>query len=1172
MIRLHHIPVFAILLIGENLGWATDAPVERDDVDPHLRYGPRRIEIVFDENDPVKVRVAYSLRNLSSDRRQTKHQIPVLISRPWGQQEPVFNVRLNDERIQVSVKPLDTPADYLLDGFSRTSHAAFSDEEVASWPRRLEEWAQRDPVLTTLLARSQELRQQRAASNKLYEQFYREIDRRLIHDRECRWAALRVATGQTDLSALVQLMPEVDPSLRFDIDDYHLKYISYLDVHHPQNYSAYEAEWTQKVEAWLLSMPSMTELIPRLRQDRERAAQLFQTMNHEIGRHLHDQCGLSLKHSQQLAQYFSASPPPGRPPREVIEHLFPEVRQQREAYDAEARRLLNRWGIDAKQVSTLTGRLYHATEYRSQRPSAFGGDRPTFQEVVAAIKRGENLPVPSDEFPPLLNHPFLVSFDLSIAGNGTSAIVMEYETRVSPQAVSTPAGPPAGPTEIVAVVPPEARQTTTDVTVVTPPKFHPVISPAPDKVQTDQEGRRHYTMHREHLQQNVHLRLFDFQAENVNSLGILTRLSLLGPRHPDDEVPELLQLLRDKIENLTVRPLLLAVQSLIPDRVGNVAAYEAYLQLVKEDSEFAALPQLHKELTEFYGVPAVYNWVKQKSRSPVFIDDDDFRRVGRSSDQSDDPLHPRDFEFLVTHVQALDVAELSVVEKLGRHFVLCEARIDPRENLAAILQIAEADDEAVIPALRLIGGLSIEKPQALPFVLKHVGLKTLPPRDPGRLRQYTATIALFSFRSPKIAQPLIEFIGSTEDSYFIQTAVDVVSEMSLPALFNDLVAIADRVADSSESAFYNYRDLLIQSNPDAAPAILEELYRKYPNYAPRDRMPREEAIATYQSSDDKERIQSAVLSLLALGDSAVITELNYREGLEEWTNNRLLSLVTRQRGFREAFPFVESFYDEFVKDSRQGSPYECIHAFEATGDPRAIPPLKEIVRTHERKTDAAHAIGALMLEQYQPYSYDEAQAELINLIHKLDRPAKIDAAAWEQLLEDPESSLTLIMRFSRIRDLVSDQSPAEWQTQDRERFQYLKPFGTLAARQLLAQSRNASLQVRYNIAHLLSALPPEIYDLLRETAGDPDANDETRRASIQALGLAGDADSVAALADLLADKAYRTNAIEALAKIGTKRAQDALRRLKDQLEAEDRPTLQQEVWLSKIEGALERLR
>jgi HEAT repeat protein len=230
------------------------------------------------------------------------------------------------------------------------------------------------------------------------------------------------------------------------------------------------------------------------------------------------------------------------------------------------------------------------------------------------------------------------------------------------------------------------------------------------------------------------------------------------------------------------------------------------------------------------------------------------------------------------------------------------------------------------------------------------------------------------------------------------------------------------------------------------------------------------------------------------------------------------------------------------------------------------------MRTHKWKSDAAHAIGSLLLDRRKPYSYDRAKAELINQIHKIDRrnvSAEIEEAALKRLLEDPESNTALIMRFSRIRDLVSEQSAAEWQAQDRKRFQYLRPFGSVAANQLLKASRNASLQVRYNIAHLLSLLPPEIYNLLRATAGDHEANDDTRRASILAVGMIGDAEAGTVLVELLNDETYRGNAISALANIKTEESQDALRRLKRELETGPRRTFQQEVWLSQLETALE---
>ena len=216
--------------------------------------------------------------------------------------------------------------------------------------------------------------------------------------------------------------------------------------------------------------------------------------------------------------------------------------------------------------------------------------------------------------------------------------------------------------------------------------------------------------------------------------------------------------------------------------------------------------------------------------------------------------------------------------------------------------------------------------------------------------------------------------------------------MTLPDLFDDLVDIAGSVARASEGGFYQYLDVLVRSKPDASIAVLRRLRREFPKYGPRftvllakqgDLLELPVAIETYNSSNHKPSLYASVQALGAFGDPKVIRKLEYRTGLDKGINMNILTILRQNGGDKDAFPFVEKYYFEFVKGRKALQHLDCVDAFEAIGDSRAIPYLREIIQTTERKQDAAYAIGRMMLPLRTKEPEDNYIDELSNCIHKV---------------------------------------------------------------------------------------------------------------------------------------------------------------------------------------------
>ncbi|MCP4785346.1 MAG: hypothetical protein GY903_30360 [Fuerstiella sp.] len=142
------------------------------------------------------------------------------------------------------------------------------------------------------------------------------------------------------------------------------------------------------------------------------------------------------------------------------------------------------------------------------------------------------------------------------------------------------------------------------------------------------------------------------------------------------------------------------------------------LRRSKSHSSFTGLAILLKDNESARSAEQLHSWIEQKSRSPQFESDDDFNRFAATgSDRY--VLAADELAELAMNVQTLADSDLSLEERMGRHFLLCQAGIESRENLVALLKLAASDESVGLPALRLIKALTIEKADALPFVLHH---------------------------------------------------------------------------------------------------------------------------------------------------------------------------------------------------------------------------------------------------------------------------------------------------------------------------------------------------------------------------------------------------------------------------------------------------------------------
>jgi len=1162
-----------------------------------IRLDGRRIEVVIDALCRAQVKVTCRLTNATDEPMLSRQHFSALLM-PWRPaDEKAFHVRIDGRPVEGKVEVARFASRARAEEGGRTFLEPIprpTKEQTENWSRMLDEWTRRDPELRNLMERYGRLSSVEDRLNALTRAFDDQVAKHLIHE-DLRYAARAVASGDSALHHLVKLMPEVDASLRFDINFQRWKYLSYLDEFDPDSYRPYQQPWQRKAATWFQSKPKLAQLTPKLREAWESHREAHKLLNGEIVKLLHDQCGLSHEDALVLRDYY-ASPTFSRPATvDLLKKLFLEVRRERSEFTTEVLRRMSRSGFDTMMLSAITGKLYPAVhEQRRGFPNLWHD--PTVKAGSSTIGKrrssadSETVASTAPKLPPMgfwqaVGRPHLLTLDVPLAAKAHATVVIEYEVPVQTlqHPLSATIGFAGGVSQLVVVLDPATRAGAVDVSISLPRGLHPVISPPPEKITSGKDGRRFFTAGLRSPRQNLHMALIDFRTPQAAS-------AYLARFRADGKTLDSVKRLHATTKNPSVQPLLKAAQYQLLLREGRgLEAHKLLLQFQRTDPDFVGFAGLQKQSESSYlarEAKQLYEWIQLKSSSPQYEGDDDFSRFQSRSRNDSNVLKPAALAELAKNVHALKDADLSPKERLGRRFVLCQAGIEPRENLAKLLRMADFDRKLTQHVLRLIQAMTVEKPDALPFVLEQIAdakqkKKRVATTDPAWQKlhaKYNAGYhALRTFRSPQAAPRIIEFIRSTDaDSLLIQGAVSALGHMTLPDLFDDLIEVSGPVARSSVSAFYQYLDLLIRSQPDESVAALRRLRREYPKYASRisfllseqgDRLELPAAIEAYNTSTDRDRLAAAVQSLQSFGDPMVIGRLKYRHGLEKWMNESVLNILRRKGGDPSAYPFVEKFYHEFVKGRKASHHLDCVAAFEAIGDPRAIPYLKEIIQTTEGKRGAVRAVGKLMLPLRTKRRRDTRVHEFSACVYKVQDPHTTPEewdAALKTLLEDPQASMEIIMRHGRVRDLLSGDSSSAWQAEDEDRLKYLSRFGDIAARRFLEAARGCSLTTRYQLAHLFNLLPAESRNVLCEAASNPAADLDQRRMAILALGRMRDPQAVTILGDLAEHELLLGNVIDALTNIGNTDAIRVLQKLKRQLEMEDGLTPRREVWLSKI--------
>ena len=846
-------------------------------------------------------------------------------------------------------------------------------------------------------------------------------------------------------------------------------------------------------------------LVPKLRELWGLFRESQQLLAGPILKHLHDVNGLSLPVAIQLHSFIRRGD--STPPTALLGTMFPDVDSQLKQQSTALSLRLRDQGFDESVVSPFTGRLMPY----SSMPMPFARTLENDETVLAELGRPKKTApfVQRNREAPIV--PMLILFEAPLEPKSEATVVIEYDTAILPLQNPTANNVMFGTAEEVMAVFPSPRDVPFSVTC--PAGFQPIIAPGPRVVASLKDGVRRFDGLLNGEQTVLHVAVVNF-AKDLSSW--ISRFSERDGRLRND-----LQILIERIENLSVRPLLMTSLYATLLQKGELwNGHQLSLQMRTDHRDFGGLlDSLPGHLHQAIEAKQLYEWAAQKATSPSLDTDEDLKRFDEQSGNNGQKLTPTALKVLADRVGQLKEDSLTLQEKMGRLFILCQANIDTEENLASLLNLAEANPLEAHSSLKLIQFLTIEKSLALPYVIRQIDLDLRAKAQAGKvktdsfewIRQNFAYNAMCTFRSPKSATQLMEFIHSTDDSLLVQGAITALGHMTLPDQFEELTEIADRIAASSGGGYIMYLDLLMRSDLDRAAAFLETLPKRHPEFAGyvlralgswRIPMALSQALEVYRSSSDDEQLSAAVSVIHDMAEPKDIAALEYRKGMPSWRNESLVFVISTKGGDASVFPFVEAYYKEFVRGKKMQSHMTCVQAFEQIGDRRAIPYLREIFDSTERKNDAAEALGRLLLDRQikRERIVDDSMDRNIRAISEPNQPEGTRATAWKELLKTPEKSFDRVMVYSAVRSTMEDMN-SEWDEEDSDRCRFISGFADVAAARLLSESEGCSLQKRYRIAHLLTLLLPGSLELIQKTADDKAADKDRCRTAQLALTL-----------------------------------------------------------------------
>lgn len=1048
---------------------------------------------------PAKIRISLQLRNTTDQRDMVRRVFPIAAPPPlhgFRAKTPQCRVMVDDKSVNFETKLIVDP--------SEATQVQPNREQQIAWSKRLEEWFAQDENLSALISRYRQLASVQTEMSELTGTFRERVKRHLIHE-DLEYAALEVANGGPYFGYLVKLMPEIEPAYRIDGKFQRWEYVSLLSDNAPEVYRPYEKEWREQADKWFASKPDLILILPKLRELWGSFRESQELLDGPILKHLHDVNGLSLPVAVQFQSFIGSGH--DTPSTDMMCTMFPDVDAQLKQESIEVSGRLCERGFDESVVSPFTGKLMPY----SSVPMPFARTLEHDETVLAELGRPEKKTALVQRNRQAIITPMLISFDAPLDGMSSTTVVIEYDTALlpllHPMSSSLSFGAAA---EVMAVFPSPQN---VPFSVTCPADFQPIISPGPRTVTILKNGGRRFDGLLNGEQTVLHV-----AAVNIGKdpSSWTSRFSDRDSRLQHD-----LKALIERIDNLTVRPLLMTSQYATLLQKGELwNAHQLSLQIRIDHSDFGGLldslpGHLHmaKEATQ------LHEWVMQKATSPSLTTDGDLNRFHQQSGNDGQKLTAAALAALADRVAQLKEDSLTLQEKMGRRFILCQAGIDTQENLNVLLELAGANPLEAHFSLKLVQFLTIEKSSALPYVIGQIDLDLRDKARAGKvktdsfewIRQNYAYHAMASFHSPQVATQLIEFIHSTDDSLLVQGAITALGHMTLPDHFEELTGIVDRIAASSGSGYIMYLDLLIRSDRDRAVPFLETLPKRHPEFAgyvlhalgrSGSPMALPQAIEVYRSSSDDDQLRAAVAVIQDMAEPKDIAALEYRKGLPDWMNESLVSVIRTRGGDESVFPFVEAYYKEFVRGKKKSNHLTCVAAFEETGDRRAIPYLREIFDSAERKHDAAEALGRLLLDRQikRERIVDDSMDKHIRAISEPNQPEDKRAAAWEELLKTPEKSFERVMVNSSVRNVL-EHSNSEWDEDDTDRCSFISGFGDVAAARLLSESDGCSLHKRYRIAHLLTMLLPGSRELIQDTADDKVADEDRRRTAQLALCL-----------------------------------------------------------------------
>ncbi len=751
-------------------------------------------------------------------------------------------------------------------------------------------------------------------------------------------------------SAIIKIIPEIDPSLRVEVKPGTQKYISVLDENHPERYQAYFPRWSAQIQDWIAARPDVAKAAKQVIAYHEKYRQ-YQVARENLITFLQQ----TARMPQLIAERYVAFTEDDSASwvlEVILSYLKPEVKEE---VTPRYQRLQTQFDALRGQIGSgrvlcsLTGELYdpEANRFLARGGLAqFPENRHPLQ--IQAARLGGLAGVLGYED----LEPKVLAYQIELAPFQTSVLSAEYILELSAgsqtelfsgqfvyQLTTPTAWQRLGPIEFRVRIPNSLFPIFQSETVASVAEKDSTLFTIP--VSTSDT----------HVHFNV--------LEKDNQFWTL---------EPNQENLELLRTGLGRVHHPQVRLVLeAAIVSIIARMEKPFTAWEQWLALKKENPTHPAGYLSFEDENEIKQLGEAFEDMETFLKSPhiEIADDKGFL---------DEDLEADWREVFVPKLVARQKEKLTPVESLHLAVVMCHLGVEPEKNLAQVVALAGQSREMAREALAALNEIEIDKSAQLEFFLQFLQRE---PEKCDELAQELHQLASYNLpdmHHPSVAGRLIDVYLQTLESDVQARILEAILSIKPVVPFEQLMRL--QLSDEiGETIWGQYVAALAESDPERARTVLRKWFISRPKQKfillkqlalLGDPLIRESVIKELEVTRDDHARRELVSITRAFGDPTLLLLLKFNPRLEPWMEAALLDLIPKGTADPRLFNWVETQFQNADLNRRRELLIPYLRVFQKLRDRRALPYLYSMLEMGQHQEDIAKVIGEIVLDKTLP--------------------------------------------------------------------------------------------------------------------------------------------------------------------------------------------------------------